>query len=328
MVAKSPQRIEAESLCKKFPKTATRTLAKKLADSHQITVEQARCTLRTVRGNHGERDRKCATVPRSNGHAGTKPQLPPSKAEPWLPFELGNGIKVAILSDLHIPYHSEIAVNAAVTYCKKRRPNVLLINGDLADFYSISRHQKDQSKRNFKAEVEAVQGGLAYLRGQFPKARIVLKAGNHEERWQHWLWNCAPEISDFDRMSLEQWIDAPKYGVEIVQDQRPVMVGNLPVMHGHEIGKGISAPVNTARGLFLRTTSTMLQGHSHRTSQHVEPDWRHIDTATWSTGCLCDMSPEYARINKWNHGFCFVTVNEAGGFNVDNLRISQDGEIW
>lgn len=328
MTTKSPQRLEAEKLCRQFPDTATRTLAKKLAESHKLTVDQARGYLRDARGNKGTANRAKATSPRLNGIAGTKPQLPPSLAEPWLPFDLGSGVDVAILSDWHVPFHSVTAVTAAVKYCKKRKPDVILINGDIADFYAISRHQKDPSKRNFRQEVEAVQGTLAWTRSQFPQARIALKAGNHEERWQHWLWNCAPEISDFDRMSLEQWIDAAEHGIEVVADQRPVMAGRLPVMHGHEIGKGISAPVNTARGLFLRTTSTMLQGHSHRTSQHVEPDWRHIDTACWSTGCLCDMNPEYARINKWNHGFAFVTVDNSGGFHVDNLRISESGEIW
>jgi len=328
MSVKTPQRIEAEKLCKQFPEAATRTLAKRLADSHQITVEQARSALRQVRGNYGAASKKNAPAPRPNGVAGTKPQMPPSIAEPWLPFDLGNGIKVAILSDIHIPYHSVIALEAAVKYCKKRRPDVVLLNGDFADFYSISRHQKDPSKRDFKGEIEAVQQGLAWIRGQFPKARIVFKAGNHEERWQSWLWNQAPEISDFDRMSLKEWLDADKYGIEVVADQRPIMAGKLPIMHGHEMGKGISAPVNAARGLFLRTISTMLVGHGHRTSQHVEPDWKHVDTATWSTGCLCDLNPAYAVINKWNSGAANVDVDNEGEFHVNNFRISGSGEIW
>ena len=328
MAVKSPQRVEAERLCVKFPETATRTLAKKLANSHQITVEQARSLLRIARGNNSNAARGRATSPRPNGVAGTKPQMPPSIAEPWLPFDLGNGIKVAILSDIHIPYHSVIALEAAVKYCKKRRPDVVLLNGDFADFYSISRHQKDPSKRDFKGEIEAAQQGLAWIRGQFPKARIVFKVGNHEERWQHWLWNQAPEISDFDRMSLKEWLDADKYGIEVVADQRPIMAGRLPIMHGHEMGKGISAPVNAARGLFLRTVSTMLVGHGHRTSQHVEPNWKHIDTATWSTGCLCDLNPAYAVVNKWNSGAANVDVDGGGEFHVDNFRISGSGEIW
>lgn len=49
-------------------------------------------------------------------------------------------------------------------------------------------------------------------------------------------------------------------------------------------------------------------------------------TTTWSTGCLCGMHPEYARINDWNHGFAFVKVAENGNYKVANLRI-YNGEV-
>lgn len=325
---KTPQGSEASRLCKEFPNTPTRTLSKRLASDFQITLEQARNLIRYTRGNRGDEYRKFATAPRENGKAGYKPDMPPSIAEPWLPFDLGSDIEVLVLSDAHIPYHSAMALGTSVKYGKKRKPDVILLNGDWVDNYSISRHQKNPAKRDFKQETTAAKDGLSWIRGQFPKARIVLKAGNHEERWQHWLWNNAPEICDFERMSLAQWIDADKYGVEVVTDQRPILAGKLPIMHGHEIGKGISAPVNAARGLFMRTMSTMLIGHGHRTSQHVEPDWWHIDTSCWSSGCLCDLNPQYAVVNKWNFGFVYVSVDHFREFHVDNLRISSDGKVW
>jgi len=328
---KSPTRIEAERLCKEFPDTATRTLAKRLSESHKCTIETARNSLRVVRGNMGKQHREQSTdksLFREPRQPGELLEMPPSLAEPWLPFELGRGIRVAILSDIHVPYHSPIALKAAVDYTKKRNPNVLLLNGDFADYYSISRHQKDPSKRDFKGEMNAIRDGLAWLRQQYgPECRIVYKLGNHEERWQHYLWNCAPEISDDPRMDIAEWIDAAKHGIEVVGDQRPIFIGDLPVLHGHELGKGgVAAPVNPARGLWLRTSGTMLIGHGHRTSHHVEPDWRHKQTSCWSTGCLCDLSPEYARINKWNFGA--ANVEENNGFEVDNFRIGSGGEIW
>lgn len=327
----SPVGEEAQRLAKLYPDTPTRTLARMLAKSHNIKVETARARLRYRRGNLGERGRKVITDTtdvRPNQPAGWKPVMPPSLAEEWRPFDLGNSIRVAILSDVHIPYHSTVAFESAVRHCKKKRPSVVLLNGDFADFYTISRHQKDPSKRDFKQEIELVQQGLGWVRSQFPKSRIVFKLGNHEERWQHFLWNCAPEISGMQRMNIREWIEADKFGAEVVGDQRPVMVGKLPVLHGHELGKGISAPVNTARGAYLRTATTILQGHSHRASHHSEPNMWHIETSCWSTGCLCDLSPEYARINKWGYGFAMVDVDKDGEFHVDNMRMSLEGRVW
>jgi hypothetical protein len=128
-------------------------------------------------------------------------------------------------------------------------------------------------------------------------------------------------------MSLGAWLDLDKHGVELVEDQRPVMLGKLPVLHGHELPKGMAAPVNVARGAFLRTLSTVLVGHSHRTSNHAESDMWHREVATWSTGCLCDLRPDYARINRWNWGFAVATVHERGAFDVHNYRVMNDGTV-
>lgn len=336
--AKSATRIEAERLCREFPDTPTRTLAKRLSASHKCTIEVARDFMRVVRGNKGEKHRvKSADKSqyRENQPAGFVPETPPplmpeSLAEPWLPFDLGKSIRVAVLSDIHVPYHSKTALEAAVRYTTRKKPDVLLLNGDFADFYDVSRHEKDPSKRDFKQEMQLVREGLAWLRYKYGKqCRIVYKLGNHEERWQKYLWNSAPNISDDPRMDIAEWIDAKQHGVEVVGDQRPVMLGELPIMHGHELGKGgVAAPVNPARGLWLRTSGTMLIGHGHRTSHHVEPDWQHKQTSCWSTGCLCVLTPEYARINKWNWGAAEVDVNDVGGFDVDNFRLGPDGDVW
>lgn len=39
---------------------------------------------------------------------------------------------------------------------------------------------------------------------------------------------------------------------------------------------------------------------------------------------MCDLAPDYARLNKWNHGFALVEVRDDGEFDVENLRIVGD----
>ena len=316
----------AEELCRKYPKHSSLELAKKLRADHPecfASVEQARSVVRMIRGTNGQRLKKYAKVPKAKGKAGTKMQCPPSAAEPYTPFVLDGVQRLAILSDTHIPYHDETALTAAVDWLAAQSPDALLLNGDYGDFYTISRWQRDPRKRSFKEEVESMQHGLAWLRESFSKARIIYKKGNHDERWDHLLWNRAPELVDLPCAQLEQILDCQKYGVEMVGDQRPIMAGKLPIMHGHELGRGgIASPVNPARGAFLRTHHTILVGHSHQTSGHADTDMWHDETFVWSTGCLCDLTPEYARINRWNHGFALVDVSSDGSFDVSNMRIS------
>lgn len=327
---KTQARILAEELCQKYPEHSNLGLAKKLRADHPecySSVERARDYVRMIRGVHGKKHRPSATQPRAKGKAGTKPKLPPSFEEAWTPFDLGSGIKIGVMSDAHIPYHVSIAVESAVAYLKKQKPDVLLINGDWCDFYQISRWQKDPGKRRFVEEVKVIKQSLEWLRHEFPKARIVFKEGNHEERFSAYVFNRAPEIFDVPCMLLPQFLELKKYGIEHVDELRPVMAGKLPVLHGHELGATLFSPVNPARGAFLRTHHTVLVGHSHQTSGHADCDMMHKETFVWSTGCLCGLNPRYRVINRWNHGFAFVEVSKDGSFDVSNLRISKDGTI-
>jgi hypothetical protein len=128
-------------------------------------------------------------------------------------------------------------------------------------------------------------------------------------------------------MGLDRWLHLDKHNISLVEDKRIVMLGQLPVLHGHEKGKGISSPVNQARGAFLRLNHTVLEGHGHRTSGHCEPDMFGREVFCWSTGCLCELHPAYAPINKMNHGFALVDVQADGEFDVTNLRITAEGKV-
>lgn len=328
---KTAARLNAEKLCEKYPEHSNLGLAKKLRADYPesfASVDNARAIVRVIRGAYGAKRRKQATQPRPKGKAGTKPQMPPSLAEPWTPFDLGSGIRVAVVSDLHIPYHSEIALAASVKTLKQRKPNVLLINGDAADFYKISRWQQDPSKRRLSEERKLVIEGLDWLRSEFGRdCRFVYKLGNHEERWDHFIWNRAPEIYDLPQVRIDSLLEFERNGIELVTDQRMILAGKLAIAHGHELGRGIFSPVNPARGAFLRTHHTILVGHSHQTSGHADTNLWHQETFVWSTGCLCDMTPAYARINRWNHGFAFVDVGQDSQFDVTNYRINNSGDV-
>lgn len=211
---------------------------------------------------------------------------------------------------------------------KKDRIDTLVINGDLADWYDLSRWEKNPENRiGFKEEMEGVKATLEYLRSHFRRQRIIYKYGNHEERWMKFIWAKAAELWDVPALQMHNLLELEKLGIEWVADQQIIMLGELPVLHGHELPKGISSPVNAARGAYMRTKHTVLVGHSHQTSGHCEPDLFHSECFVWSTGCLCDMTPEYARINRWNWGFARADVAKDGSFNVTNYRISKSGEV-
>jgi hypothetical protein len=155
--------------------------------------------------------------------------------------------------------------------------------------------------------------------------RVIWKYGNHDERYENYLLTKAPELLDVEGVSLPSLLKLSEMGVEVITGKRPIYAGALTLLHGHELNGGISAPVNIARGLFLRAKACAIQGHNHQTSEHSEVDVRRKLVTTWSLGCLCQLHPEYARFNKWNHGFAFLNV-DGKDFEIRNRRIL-DGEV-
>ena len=330
-------KLAAQKIIKLFPDSSAKSLARRLkADlNHANTLESCRSIVRRALGQNGAGRRPLAkkeqlTRPaRKPGEQRPRPpEMPQSLASAWSPFTLGVTGQVGILSDIHVPYHSPKALAASVKHLKTLGLKALILNGDFADFYSISRWVKNPAKRDFGGELKAVRELIGWLRAEFPRIPIIAKLGNHEERWEHWLWDHAPEISGETEMGLDAWLHLNRNGVELVKDQRIILAGELPIAHGHELPKGMASPVNAARGAFMRTMSTILIGHGHRTSGHCEQDMWQSETFCWSTGCLCDLAPEYARINKWNWGFASVQIAKTGGgFDVSNYRITGDGKV-
>jgi len=244
--------------------------------------------------------------------------LPESDEKPWLPAQL-TAKRVLVLSDIHVPYHSGTALTAAFDWAKNEKPDAILLNGDALDFFSLSRFIKDPKARSFSDELTAFKRLFEALDLIFG-ARIFFKFGNHEERYQHYLWTKAHELDGVEEFELENIIRARAEGIEVIKDKRIIKLGDLNVIHGHEFGGSIFSPVNIARGLFLRGKVSAMQGHNHQSSEHTEQNMNGEITTTWSLGCLCSLSPGFLPLNKWNHGFAIVDI-DGQNFQVRNKRI-------
>lgn len=322
-------------LLKKFPDAPARTLAKRLHDDNPAlfpTIDGARSAVRYALGQLGTQNRRRPSsrkFRRAPRKAGELPPLPKSEAEEWEPFVL-DGRRVLVVSDIHLPYHHVGAVNAALRYADGFKPDAIFINGDLFDFYAISRFDKDPTKPKISHELECGRQFFAHLRSRFGQVPITFKWGNHDERWDKYLQASAPLLFDIPDVR-DAWhgpAGIREFGIDVVKDKRPVMAGLLPILHGHELGRGgISNPVNPARGAFLRGHHTILVGDSHQTSGHADTNLWHEETFCWSMGCLCGLTPLYMPVNRWNWGFACVEVATDGSFNVQNLRIAKNMQV-
>ncbi len=311
-----------------YAKLPRLTLAKLIYSKNKEvfnTVESVRTFIRQNTGQAGAARREKYALfkdePRTQSYANEyNAMMPQSYAEDWTPFKIQKASKkVLILSDLHVPYHSIEAIILAIDYGLARGADTVLLNGDVMDFHQISRFIKDPRSRSLADELEGGRQMLAMIRQAFEGKAIYYKEGNHDERLQHYLSLKAPELLGVMEYTLGDLLKFGDNRIEHIGDKRIVMVGKLPIIHGHEVFGGAS--VNPARTLYLRAKSSGLQGHNHRTSEHTEKDIHGEISTTWSTGCLCELNPRYMPINNHNHGFAFVELDEDGNYEVHNKRI-------
>lgn len=323
-------------LLEEFPKAATKTIARiayKRAPSLFRDIEAARGHLRTLRGANGERkrsqvnDKRFFRKPRKSGDPFSKISRGRTHFQDWGAVQIDGPMRALLLADLHIPYHDRGAIIAALRYGKSRRADTVLLNGDIADCFSVSFWEKDPRKRDFVDEVEQVRNFLSLVRSGYPKARIIYKIGNHEERFERYMSVKAPELLGLPEFSFKSVFQLDQFGVDLVEDKRPIRLGKLNVVHGHEYKFAIANPVNPARGYFLRAKAHCIGSHLHQSSQHSEKNIEQRVISTWSTGCLCDLHPDYTPLNPWNLGFAFIEVDREGAFNVANLKVI-DGKVY
>jgi hypothetical protein len=258
-------------------------------------------------------------------------RLPKSEAEPWRPLHVtvDRDTKAGICCDFQIPYQDNPAVRCTFERFKKEGVEIIIIDGDFLDFYQLSRFNKDPRRFSAAKEIKLGNEMLDAIDDHFPKARKIYKLGNHDERLDHYLWmlaNQKPEMQELIDELFHKFLES-KHGLkldergwETVRDREIIMLGRLPVLHGHEFPY-TGPSVSPARTLFLKTVENGIMGDRHQTSEHVMARLGGRIITCWSIGCLCGLSPYWCRINPWNHGCAIVEIDRKGSYQVTNVRV-------
>ena len=286
------------------------------------TIDGVRKLIRYYMGADGDENRKCRGI--KEGKLGTpfdRPHI--SIAQPPSPFFLAPG-KWLILSDIHAPYHSDIAIYSALEYGEKHGCNKLLLNGDFIDAYGLSYFNKNPRAMPFSEECLIAIGWLTFFKKKFKI--VVYKFGNHERRCEDYANSHAPEMVGLPTASLSECLTLDDLKIEWVADRRIIKAGKCHIIHGHEAGKSTKNLMNQARWLYNKTKNSTMCSHLHKTDEYNTSTIDEELHSNWVTGCLCALHPEYAVINEWNWGFSTIEIESDGAYFVDNRRILSRGK--
>ena len=175
--------------------------------------------------------------------------------------------RVAIVSDTQIPYDDRKALKAVIQFISDTQPDEVVHIGDLVDFPSPSRWNKntrgefegsvyedsETTKRRFLGPLRAVYDGP-----------VKVHEGNHDERARVYLEKYAPALAGTGAFDFENLLDFDGFGVEVAPVFYEIAPGWIST-HGHKGGIRLS-PIagNTATNAAKKFGKSVVMGHTHR----------------------------------------------------------------
>jgi len=216
--------------------------------------------------------------------------------------KLGNGI-IVIGSDCHYwPDIISTAHRAFVKIIKELKPKMVVMNGDVFDGASISRHPVSGwgTTPTVKQELEACQERLKEIEKAAKGSALHWTWGNHDMRFNARL---AAQVGDTWRgvegMNLTDHFQRWKFSTSIMVNEN--------TMIKHRYHNGIHAVYNNT----MKAGVSIVTGHLHSLKVTPWSDYRG-DRYGVDTGTLCDVSGdqfEYSEDNPKNHrsGFAVLT---------------------
>ena len=103
-------------------------------------AENVRSSIRRATGAGGSEEGTITTHEFKSTAKHARWTVPKSLAAPIPDFIFPDFKKVGIMADVHIPYHNNKAVMAAIEFFKKIEIDAILLNGDCIDFYQVHIH--------------------------------------------------------------------------------------------------------------------------------------------------------------------------------------------
>ena len=237
-------------------------------------------------------------------------------------------------SDYHVPFHDEKALSIVKAYAKDYKPDYFIINGDFADFYSISRFDKNpERKLVLQDEMFECRKVLYDLKKSLPKkTKIIYLEGNHENRLQLFLWK-NPELYGMSDLTVQKQLHLDKLGIKYVTADNDYWkttsghfkIGDMVFMHGDNRLNGASLSKYagySAKNTMMSLNTSITMGHGHRGAvvSHETPYQRIVGV---ESGCLCQKSGTA----DWHHGFATMEVHKGKAQNHQFRRI-HDGKLY
>jgi len=311
----------------KDKKEIARQILKKYPDLFN-NLEHARTTVRTVTGSHGDISREVKDPEKIkfffNGFEKWSQENLNTEVRPFdEPFVIPSSIKTLnCIADIHSVHLDHRVMTKFLKTTKDKE--AILINGDLIDSESLSRHLKGHNVIEYHNELESCHHILKGLKEEFN--HVYFKEGNHDFWLERYLLNNAREVFRLIGVNLKELLKCGELGVHHIHNLKYVQYGDLDIVHGHEFpGYGAKFPSVSLAGKWQnfkkKADVKVIQAHSHQECQTITR--KSVDGKfgqAWAMAAMCKKAASYAPFAGKENGWAEFKINEDGFTDVKLIR--------
>lgn len=228
------------------------------------------------------------------------------------------GDRIAVLSDFQIPYHDEKTIATVERFLDDYEPNVLVLNGDVLDFYSLSMFTHNPAHpSDVQNELDIAEKLFGTWARRFPGEKVWV-LGNHEDRLRKYLWE-HPGFSSLRSLDMETMLSLGG-AWKILPYGSQAKIGETLIVHGDAVRRKAG---QSAWAMYDKLGTSLIMGHTHRLAQASHRN-AHGQHTLIEGGCMCRLDPEYGPFPDWTQGFVVGYVNN-GSVHWRTIPILEDG---
>jgi predicted phosphodiesterase len=204
--------------------------------------------------------------------------------------------KILFVADFHIPYENKRAVNRFLMDLRLIKPEMLILGGDIVDFYSVSHFRKEPNKSSkINWELNKYYAFMDRLRSIY-KGKLVYIIGNHERRINKYLMENT-ELWGLESLTLSSLLRKEKYNFNLCYKFK--YFGTI-FTHGTYVGD------TCAKQELAKYGRSGVSGHKHQ--YNVSSRTNTYGQFTWiSAPCMCDINKqEYIHEPNWQLGYVLL----------------------
>lgn len=164
---------------------------------------------------------------------------------------------ILFIPDTHVPYVDKRAFDLMLKVARDVKVSTIVYLGDFGDFYAVSSHDKDPSRKvSFMEELRIVNQYMDKVDALKAK-RTYFVEGNHEFRLKRFMAAQAPAVADL--VTLEQVLRFKERGYRYTPYREFLRLGKLNITH--DVGKSGPNAIRDAQAMF---EGNVVAGHTHR----------------------------------------------------------------